>query len=96
MVLSKKAHARIISIDDAAARSCPGFEGLFVSKNVPGGNDIGAIIHDEELFASDVVTCVGQVWWFTYHTHLHVTLLLEGTLLFSAIISCSCKKFQNC
>lgn len=82
MVLSKKAHARIISIDDVAARSYPGYEGLFLSKDVPGGNDIGAVIHDEELFASDVVTCVGQVWCFTCHTCLHVTFLFKGTLFF--------------
>jgi xanthine dehydrogenase/oxidase len=28
---------------------------------VPGGNDIGPVVYDEELFASELVTCVGQV-----------------------------------
>ncbi|XP_057849574.2 xanthine dehydrogenase 1 isoform X2 [Cryptomeria japonica] len=61
LVLSKKPHARICFIDDSAAKLVPGFEGFFKSKDVPGGNDIGAVINDEELFASKFVTCVGQV-----------------------------------
>ncbi|XP_077254247.1 xanthine dehydrogenase 1-like [Tasmannia lanceolata] len=61
LILSRKAHARILSIDDSAARSFPGFKGIFLSKDVPGSNSIGAIIYDEEVFASTTVTCVGQV-----------------------------------
>ncbi|KAJ0960491.1 hypothetical protein J5N97_001650 [Dioscorea zingiberensis] len=61
LVLSKKAHARILSIDDSLAKTSPGFAGLFLSKDVPGSNKIGAVIHDEEVFASEFVTCVGQV-----------------------------------
>ena len=61
LVLSKKAHARILSIDDSIAKSSPGFVGLFLSKGIPGTNHTGPIIHDEEVFASEVVTCVGQV-----------------------------------
>ncbi|CAL4940191.1 unnamed protein product [Urochloa decumbens] len=61
LVLSKKAHARILSIDDSIAKSSPGFVGLFLSKDIPGTNHTGPIIHDEEVFASEVVTCVGQI-----------------------------------
>ncbi|VAI54626.1 unnamed protein product [Triticum turgidum subsp. durum] len=72
LVLSKEAHARILSIDDSVAKCSPGFAGLFLSKDVPGANsigpirflhkkNIGPIIHDGEVFASDVVTCVGQI-----------------------------------
>lgn len=61
LVLSRKAHARILSVDDTLAKSSPGFVGLFLSRDIPGSNKIGAIIHDEEVFASEVVTCVGQV-----------------------------------
>nr|CAB3495496.1 unnamed protein product [Digitaria exilis] len=61
LVLSKKAHARILSIDDSIAKSSPGFVGLFLSKDIPGTNHTGPVIHDEEVFASDVVTCVGQI-----------------------------------
>lgn len=61
LVLSKKPHARIRSLDDSAAKAVPGFQGFFTAKDVPGGNDIGPTINDEELFASELVTCVGQV-----------------------------------
>ncbi|KAI9196952.1 hypothetical protein LWI28_028492 [Acer negundo] len=61
LVLSRKPHARILSIDDSGARSCPGFVGVYFSDDVPGENDIGPVVADEELFASEFVTCVGQV-----------------------------------
>ncbi|KAL3850115.1 hypothetical protein ACJIZ3_011997 [Penstemon smallii] len=60
-ILSKKPHARVVSINDVAAKSSPGFAGIFFAKDVPGQNMIGPIIFDEELFASQIVTCVGQV-----------------------------------
>ncbi|KAL0389343.1 UNVERIFIED_CONTAM: Xanthine dehydrogenase 1 [Sesamum calycinum] len=61
LVLSRKPHARILEIDDVAAKSSPGFAGIFFAKDVPGTNKIGPIVADEELFASGIVTCVGQV-----------------------------------
>lgn len=61
LVLSTKAHARIISIDDSSAKSSQGYNGLFLSKDIPGCNRIGAILKDEDVFASEFVTCVGQV-----------------------------------
>lgn len=61
LVLSTKSHARILSIDYSGAKSSPGFAGIFFSKDVPGDNAIGPVIADEELFASEFVTCVGQV-----------------------------------
>ncbi|XP_014497715.1 xanthine dehydrogenase 1 isoform X1 [Vigna radiata var. radiata] len=61
LVLSRKPHARIISIDDSEAISSPGFVGIFLAKDVPGHNKIGPVVDDEELFAVDHVTCVGQV-----------------------------------
>ena len=61
LILSRKPHARILSIDDSAARSSPGFAGTFLAKDVPGDNHIGPVVADEELYASELVTCVGQV-----------------------------------
>ncbi|XP_027929084.1 xanthine dehydrogenase 1-like isoform X2 [Vigna unguiculata] len=61
LVLSRKPHARIISIDDSEAISSPGFVGIFLAKDVPGDIKIGPVVADEELFAVDHVTCVGQV-----------------------------------
>ncbi|OMO78014.1 Aldehyde oxidase/xanthine dehydrogenase, a/b hammerhead [Corchorus olitorius] len=61
LVLSKKPHARIVAIDDSGAKSSPGFAGIFFAKDIPGSNIIGPVVLDEELFATEVVTCVGQV-----------------------------------
>ncbi|KAL5219138.1 hypothetical protein ABZP36_019822 [Zizania latifolia] len=61
LLLSTKAHARILSVDASLAKSSPGFVGLFLSKDVPGDNHTGPVMLDEEVFASDVVTCVGQI-----------------------------------
>ncbi|KAL3529853.1 hypothetical protein ACH5RR_009175 [Cinchona calisaya] len=61
LILSTKSHARILSIDDSGAKSSPGFAGIFFAKDIPGENVIGPVIADEELFASEIVTCVGQV-----------------------------------
>ncbi|KAJ1406943.1 Aldehyde oxidase/xanthine dehydrogenase, a/b hammerhead, partial [Sesbania bispinosa] len=61
LVLSRKPHARILAIDDSGARSSPGFVDLFLAKDVPCDNKIGPVVADEELFAVEYVTCVGQV-----------------------------------
>lgn len=61
LILSRKPHARILSIDDSGAKSLPGVAGIYYAKDVPGDNNIGPVIVDEEVFASELVTCVGQV-----------------------------------
>ncbi|KAM1342911.1 hypothetical protein ACFX11_007181 [Malus domestica] len=61
LILSRKPHARIRSIDDSGAKLSPGFAGIYLAKNVPADNNIGPVVEDEELFASEFVTCVGQV-----------------------------------
>ncbi|KAE8674961.1 Xanthine dehydrogenase [Hibiscus syriacus] len=61
LVLSKKPHARILSINELGAKFSHGFAGIFFAKDISGSNKIGPIILDEELFASEFVTCVGQV-----------------------------------
>ncbi len=45
----------------AAHVQAAGVAGFFGAKDVPGDNRIGAVVHDEELFATELVTCVGQV-----------------------------------
>ncbi len=47
--------------DDCFRTQAAGVEGFFSAKDVPGDNRIGAVVHDEDLFATDIVTCVGQV-----------------------------------
>ncbi|KAH6767678.1 xanthine dehydrogenase 1 [Perilla frutescens var. hirtella] len=61
LILSKKPHARILAIEEFAAKSSPGVAGIFFAKHVPGSTKVGPVVADEELFASEVVTCVGQV-----------------------------------
>eukprot|EP00887_Chlorella_sp_A99_P006651 scaffold3.g6651.t1 len=59
-IMSSKPHARLLSVDCAAARAMPGVVGVFTAADVQGSNHIGPVAHDEELFATEVVTCVGQ------------------------------------
>jgi len=33
---------------------------VFTSRDIPGTNQIGTVIHDEPLLAADAVHCVGQ------------------------------------
>jgi len=60
LVVSSQPHAKILSIDSSLALSIPGVVGFFSSQDIPGSNMIGDIIQDEEVFASRVVTTVGQ------------------------------------
>ena len=52
IVASTKPHAKIVKLDTTAAAAMPGVHGIFTAKDVPGGNDIGPVIKDEELFAT--------------------------------------------
>lgn len=61
-VLSKKAHANIISIDAADALKIPGVVEFYSSKDLkPNLNMVGAAIPDEEIFVSKKVTSQGQI-----------------------------------
>lgn len=59
LVLSTKAHARIIDVDPSPALALPGVVGYFDHKDVDGENTHGAVILDEEVFVTEKVTCVG-------------------------------------
>ncbi|XP_066271857.1 xanthine dehydrogenase/oxidase-like [Branchiostoma lanceolatum] len=61
LVLSRKAHAKIVSIDPSEALKLPGVETFVSAEDVPGSNITGPIVMDEEVFASEKVTCVGQI-----------------------------------
>jgi xanthine dehydrogenase/oxidase len=61
LVMSQRAHARIVSIDASEAEKCPGFVTLLTAKDVTGNNHIGPVVKDEEVFAESVVTHVGAV-----------------------------------
>ncbi|KAG0375233.1 hypothetical protein BGX24_009380 [Mortierella sp. AD032] len=62
MVLSTRAHAKIVNIDTSAALAHPGVKAYYGHKDVPGNNVWGAAMFaDEEIFASEEVHCVGQI-----------------------------------
>ncbi|GIL49662.1 hypothetical protein Vafri_5944 [Volvox africanus] len=61
LVTSAKPHARITKLDATAALQMPGVVGFYSAKDVPGSNAIGPVWYDEEVFATNEVTAVGQV-----------------------------------
>src|SRR5450830_1731819 len=58
--LSSKAHAKILAIDLAPVRACPGVVAVYTAADIPGTNDCGPIIHDDPILAVDEVLYVGQ------------------------------------
>ena len=52
-VMSPHARARVLSIDTKDAVGAPGVAAVLTAKDVPGMNDVGAIRHDEPLFAAE-------------------------------------------
>jgi xanthine dehydrogenase molybdopterin binding subunit/xanthine dehydrogenase small subunit len=52
-VCSPHARARVISIDTTVAATSPGVVAVLTAKDVPGMNDVGAVRHDEPLFAAE-------------------------------------------
>ncbi|MEO6818501.1 MAG: molybdopterin cofactor-binding domain-containing protein [Ginsengibacter sp.] len=57
---SPHAHGRIISLDVSDAENIPGVIKVFTYKDVPGINQIGSIVKDEELLAEKVVHFQGM------------------------------------
>ena len=57
---SPVAHGKIISLDTSAASAMPGVVRIFTAKDIPGENQIGGIIPDEELLASTHVHFCGM------------------------------------
>jgi xanthine dehydrogenase large subunit len=54
------AHGKIVSLDYSEAGSMPGVAGIFTAKDIPGENQIGGIIPDEELLATTHVHFCGM------------------------------------
>ena len=61
LVTSTKAHAKIVTIDWSGAESCQGFVKYLCANDVTGSNHIGAVIKDEEVFATEYVKHYGAV-----------------------------------
>jgi xanthine dehydrogenase large subunit len=57
---SPVARGRVKSIDLAAVRAAPGVVAVITAADIPGHNNIGAIVADEPLFAEQEVAFHGQ------------------------------------
>lgn len=60
LVPSKIAKGKIISFDISQALKAEGIHAILSYKDIPGKNNIGAIIHDEETLVSENITFIGQ------------------------------------
>jgi xanthine dehydrogenase large subunit len=60
VVTSPHAHARITRRDGAKAREVPGVHAVLFAEDIPGENNVGPVVHDEPLFATDLVLFMGQ------------------------------------
>eukprot|EP01018_Ginkgo_biloba_P005589 Gb_16642 [translate_table: standard] len=50
-----------VSLNNSAAKDIPSFEAfIFTAKDVLGGNDIGVVVNDKELFASSIPEHIGE------------------------------------
>src|SRR5262245_37746989 len=53
-------HARIVSIDTAAAEALPGVACVLTAKDVPGVNRFGLVVHDQPVLCEDRVRYLGD------------------------------------
>ncbi len=66
------AHGKILQLDFSEALKSTGVKGIFSAKDIPGVNQIGGIIQDENLFAEDSVHFVGHpIAFIVADTQLH-------------------------
>ncbi len=57
---SPSAHGKIVNLNLDGAKNIPGVKGIYTYLDIPGVNQIGGIVPDEELLAEDEVTFIGQ------------------------------------
>ena len=57
---SSIAHGKIKTLDIQKAEKCAGVVKVLIAKDIPGINQIGGIIQDEELLADEKVDFIGQ------------------------------------
>lgn len=67
LVMSKKAHAKLVSVDYSVALEMPGVVGYIDKESLPKGSNLwGPVIPDEPLFADEIVHYHGQVIGMVY------------------------------
>ncbi len=57
---SKIAHGKILKLDISNSKQIKGVKAIFTAEDIPGKNQIGGIIEDEELLSSKKVEFIGQ------------------------------------
>ncbi|HEX3797598.1 MAG TPA: xanthine dehydrogenase molybdopterin binding subunit [Verrucomicrobiae bacterium] len=60
-VCSPHARAKILKRDATAARTMPGIHAVLLAEDIPGKNDVGAVVHDEILLADKEVFFHGHI-----------------------------------
>lgn len=60
VVTSPHARAKVLKRDATKSRAVPGVHLVLLAEDIPGLNDVGPVIHDEPLFATDEVQFLGQ------------------------------------
>ena len=58
--LSSVAHGRIIALDLAAVAAAPGVAAIALPADIPGENNYGGAVHDDPIFAENLVQYAGQ------------------------------------
>jgi xanthine dehydrogenase large subunit len=58
--LSPIAHGRISSLDLAAVAASPGVAAIALAADIPGENNYGGAVHDDPIFAENLVQYAGQ------------------------------------
>lgn len=62
LVLSTKAHAKLVNVDPTKALNYPGVHAFFSAKDLTNKqNMVGPVVHDEEVFVRETVTSQGQL-----------------------------------
>ena len=60
LVWSQHPHARIVRLDDSAARAVPGFHRLITARDIPGENQAGLLIDDQPAIPAEKVRYFGE------------------------------------
>ena len=69
---SPVAHGKILQIDLEEALNSSGVKGIFSAKDIPGQNQIGGVIADENLFADEILHFIGHpIALVVADTYLH-------------------------
>lgn len=58
--LAPDGHSRLKDVDLTAVRSAPDVVAVFTAADIPGENNVGPVVHDEPLLASDEILFPGQ------------------------------------